>query len=380
MFIGEFEWLPGLDRAAPPGGPAVGARFTGRSSFRRCSSGRLRPTGASTGASNWPIRAGFDAIVGNPPFAWGRTRWWRATLRQYSDWLKQVHAESHGNADLVAHFFRRALDLVRDTGVFGLIATNTIAQGDTRATGLRWICKHGGDIFSVRRRVKWPGLAAVVVSVIHIGKGPVSDRKRIDGHDVERITAFLFHRGGHDDPARLAENAAKSFQGSIVLGMGFTFDDTDRKGAASSLDEMRRLIAKDPRNQEVIFPYIGGHEVNTSPTHVHHRYVINFQDFPLCREAAEADRYITGQVRDAARESVALASPTSSWINAPAECRADWLRTGRVPLDYPGPVADDWPDLRAIVEERGKARTNGRQTASPTESVVAVWRPATGPL
>ena len=46
----------------------------------------------------------------------------------------------------------------------------------------------------------------------------------------------------HDDPARLKANAGKSFQGSIVLGMGFTFDDTDAKGVASPFAEMRRLI------------------------------------------------------------------------------------------------------------------------------------------
>ena len=145
-----------------------------------------------------------------------------------------MHAESSSNADLVAHFFRRAFDLVRQHGAFGLIATNTVAQGDTRASGLRWICHHGGEIFSVRRRVKWPGLAAVVVSVLHIGKGTVTDRKQIDGRDVERITAFLFHRGGHDDPVRLKANAGKSFQGSIVVGMGFTFDDTDHEGRCLS--------------------------------------------------------------------------------------------------------------------------------------------------
>ena len=39
---------------------------------------------------------------------------------------------------------------------------------------------------------------------------------------------------------------------------------------------MEELIAKDPRNQERIFPYIGGKEVNDSPTQAHHRYVINF--------------------------------------------------------------------------------------------------------
>ena len=75
-------------------------------------------------------------------------------------------------------------------------------------------------------------------------KGSVTDRKQIDGRDVERITAFLFHRGGHDDPVRLKANAGKSFQGSTVLGMGFTFDDTDTKGVASPLAEMHRLIEK----------------------------------------------------------------------------------------------------------------------------------------
>ena len=42
------------------------------------------------------------------------------------------------------------------------------------------------------------------------------------------------------------------------------------------LDDMRRLIEKDSRNKEVIFPYIGGEELSTSPTQEHHRFVINF--------------------------------------------------------------------------------------------------------
>ena len=59
--------------------------------------------------------------------------------------------------------------------------------------------------------------------------------------------------------------------------MGFTFDDTDAKGVATPLAEMRATNrARDPRTRSVIFPYIGGEEVNTSPTQSHHRYVINF--------------------------------------------------------------------------------------------------------
>ncbi|WP_448600128.1 type IIL restriction-modification enzyme MmeI [Thermoleptolyngbya sp.] len=98
----------------------------------------------------------------------------------------------------------------------------------------------------------------------------------LDGKPVEKITAFLFDKGGNDDPATLRANANKSFQGSIVLGMGFTFDDTNPD--ATPIAEMHRLIEKDPRNAERIFPYIGGEEVNSSPTHAHHRYVINFGD------------------------------------------------------------------------------------------------------
>jgi hypothetical protein len=96
----------------------------------------------------------------------------------------------------------------------------------------------------------------------------------LDGKPVEKITAFLFPKGGHENPKVLMANAEKSFVGSIVLGMGFTFDDTNPE--ATTLAEMQRLIAKNPKNQEQIFPYIGGSEVNSSPIHEHHRYVINF--------------------------------------------------------------------------------------------------------
>ncbi|MCS6840118.1 MAG: hypothetical protein NZ701_04995, partial [Roseiflexus sp.] len=220
---------------------------------------------------------GFDAVVGNPPFA-GKNTLAEGNPPGYLDWLQHLHEESHGNADLVAHFFRRAFTLIRQGGALGLIATNTIAQGDTRSSGLRWICTRGGEIYEARKRLKWPGLAAVVVSVVHIHKGAYAGIKRLDGREVETITAFLFHRGGHDDPARLTANEGKSYQGSIVLGMGFTFDDTDTKGVATPLAEMERLIAANPACREVIFPYIGGEELNSSPTHAHHRYVINFGD------------------------------------------------------------------------------------------------------
>jgi len=98
----------------------------------------------------------------------------------------------------------------------------------------------------------------------------------LDGQPVPKITAFLFPKGGNENPKTLLANADKSFQGSIVLGMGFTFDDSSVE--ATPIAKMERLIAENPKNQERIFPYIGGSEVNSSPTHAHHRYVINFAE------------------------------------------------------------------------------------------------------
>ena len=273
---------------------------------------------------------GFDGFVGNPPFA-GKNTVAASNVDGYPKWLKALHEQSHGNSDLVAHFYRRSFDLLRDGGTFGLIATNTIAQGDTRSSGLRWICTNDGEIYRATKRVKWPGEAAVVVSVLHVSKGQTAKVKVLDGANVENITAFLFHRGRHDDPVRLKANAGKSFVGSYVLGMGFTFDDTDRQGVASPIAEMQRLIEANPYNREVIFPYIGGKEVNASPVHAHHRYVIDFRNFPLRREDSD-----------------------EPWVTMSGRQRKTCLRIGRVPFDYPDRVAADWPEILTIVERRVK--------------------------
>lgn len=221
---------------------------------------------------------GFDVIVGNPPFA-GKNTLIDGNREGYLNWLKITHEDSHGNSDLVAHFFRRAFSLLRNGGTLGLIATNTIRQGDTRFTGLKWIVEHGGSIYAARRRLRWPGDAAVVVSVIYISKGVIPTTYLLDGRSVSIITSYLFHTGGNDNPSILKANESKSFIGSYVQGMGFTFDDTDKKGVASRIQDMNLLIEKNPKNAERIFPYIGGEELLDSPTQQNHRFVINFADF-----------------------------------------------------------------------------------------------------
>lgn len=221
---------------------------------------------------------GFNAFVGNPPYG-GKNTISAAQGASYIKFLSKIlHLQADGNSDLVAHFYRRAFTLLGEQRCFGLIATNTIAQGDTRQTGLSWICKNGGTIYMAYRRVYWPGSAAVLVSIVYVYKGPFRGEKLLEGNEVFFITAFLFQGSSHDKPLALVANAEKSFQGSTILGMGFTFDDNSNKSVVSSIAEMNRVLQKNSRNGERIFPYIGGAELNDSPTHKHHRFVINLSD------------------------------------------------------------------------------------------------------
>jgi hypothetical protein len=261
---------------------------------------------------------GFDAIVGNPPFA-GKNTIIAGSARNFVPWLQALHEGAHGNADLVAHFFRRAFGLLRQGGVFGLIATNTIGQGDTRASGLTRIIADGGAISRATRRLKWPGEAAVVVSVVHVVKGEAASPV-LDTRPVRRISAYLVEGDLDTSPVALAANAGKAFQGSVVLGMGFTFDDeASKKGTASPLQLMKELVERDERNQAVIFPYIGGEEVNNSPTHDYHRWVINFgqrSESEARQGWPELMQIVEEKVKPARLQQASIVNPERWWMHA----------------------------------------------------------------
>jgi hypothetical protein len=225
--------------------------------------------------------SGFDAMAGNPPFA-GKNTITTANGAKYIPFLVQKYPETNGKSDLIGFFFRAAFTLINGQGTVGLIATNTIAQGDTRAAGLRFIAKNGGTIYSVWRRLKWPGSAAVVVSVVHFARLKVSTFV-IDERPVRYISAFLATNTSNDDPARLVSNSDLSFQGSNIDGQGFVFSDGDE--STHSISEMNQILIANPRSRDVIQPYLGGEELNSAVDLKPSRYVIRFgtRDLDECQ-------------------------------------------------------------------------------------------------
>lgn len=221
---------------------------------------------------------GFDAIIGNPPFA-GKNTIAAGNASSYGDWLKTMHPGAHGNADLAAHFFRRAFSLLRIGGAFGLIATNTIRQGDTRESGLTRILADGGTIYRAISRHRWEGEAAVVVAQVFVRRGAVADeRPLLDGRPVRRISAYLMEGDLDRSPEKLRANQRTAFEGTKVYGAGFLFQDDRPASDANTIAAMHALLDAYPANGTAIKPFLGGEDINNHVTHAHSRYVIDFQD------------------------------------------------------------------------------------------------------
>lgn len=211
-------------------------------------------------------QGGFDAIVGNPPFLGGK-RITGVLGTAYRDYLLiQLAGGKKGHADLCAYFFLRAGELVRQNGMITLLATNTIAQGDTREVGLEQLVARG---FSISRAVAsqpWPGEASLEVAQVWLMRGSWDGEYMLDNQPVAGITPFLTPPGRvQGTPFRLVANANKSFIGSYVLGMGFVLTP----------EETAAVIAKDPRNRDALFPYLNGEDLNSRWDQSPSRWVIN---------------------------------------------------------------------------------------------------------
>jgi hypothetical protein len=264
---------------------------------------------------------GFSAFVGNPPFVGGKKI--RAAVgEKYREFIALIIGNGvKGHADLCAYFFLRAAHLLNENAMAGLIATNTIAQGDTRDVGLEQLISNGITISRAVPSVPWPGVAAIDVAQVWLRKGSWNGEFILDGRSVSGIASLLTEPGKvSGQPYRLKSNEGKSFIGSYVLGKGFVLTPK----------EAESLIANNPRNRDCLFPYLNGEDLNSRPDSSPSRWVINFHDWPLSREGS-------GQ-----------------WLTADDKQRKAWLRSGVVPSDYPDSVAADYQELLAILEKNVK--------------------------
>ena len=226
-----------------------------------------------------PARPGFDAIIGNPPFL-GGTKITGAFGVAYRDILIDALAggvRAGGRCDLIAYFVLQAHALLNPSGQTGLIATNTLAQGDTREVGLDQIVAAGAEIRKSVKSEPWPSKsAAVQYAAVWTSRQRIdSVAERIaDSKVVFRIGSSLVptsRAGGKPEP--LAANSGIAFEGSKLDGIGFTMKP----------ERAQELMEANPRYREVLFPYPNGQDLNSRSDCSAGRWVIDFKDWPESR-------------------------------------------------------------------------------------------------
>lgn len=226
---------------------------------------------------HWPVelpdvfaQGGFDAIVGNPPFVSG-TDLKKFIGTNIRDWYVHVIGKTNGGgkADMVAFFFLRAWSLLHQGGALGMIATNTIAQGDTREIGLDQLVRWGLTITRSIQSRKWPAKAGVEYAGVWGLRGQVPESVPRIADDVRTaaITTLLEPQGRvAGQPFRLAQNSGIAFGGCKAYGQGFLI----------TAEEAREWMDHDPGDADVLRPYLNGDDLNNRPDSSAPRWVIDF--------------------------------------------------------------------------------------------------------
>jgi hypothetical protein len=236
------------------------------------------PVGSKTRRPfHWPLefpevfngeRSGFDAFVGNPPFVGGQLLSGNFGPSYQNYLVNFLTYDEKSSVDLVVFFFLRVYGMLREGACMGLLARRSISEGKNREAGLTQLLTRGANIYCANTNIKWPGKASVVVHQIHIFKGDWVGERLLNKVGVAMIAADL---GDTEfwEAKKIDENLGRAFQGPVLLGEGFKISHSTSS----------KWIATDDRYREILFPFIGGNEVNKDPFCKPPSSVINFWDW-----------------------------------------------------------------------------------------------------
>lgn len=269
--------------------------------------------------SEWPKA---DAIIGNPPYLGSR---YLAKELGY-DYTQRLYARFPAvpkMADLCTHWFRLAHDALPPEGRAGLVGTNTIRQNESREASLDYVVNNGGTITEAVSTEVWSGDAAVHVSIVNWVKGdaPLGPRK-IHTQLGDRIESpWLIDEVAYIGPTlKKTTDVTRSISlkvngesRGVYVGQ-YPFNE----GFLLSPTEAEKIIQTDPRNREVLFPYMIGRDLVgvSRPT----RWIIDFAQ----RDAFEAGSFelpfervkehvMPDVLAHAEREQAATGKETTRW-------------------------------------------------------------------
>ena len=231
--------------------------------------------------TEWPE---FDACIGNPPYL-GAKLLKQEYPASYINDVRAAFPDVPGNADYCVYWFRKAHELMRTGTRAGLVGTNTIRQNYSREGGLDYIVANDGYIYDAITSKPWSGEAAVHVSIAVWSKGtppwtPAKLRYYIDtderGDIIWRIIELPLINSTLSEDVDVSR--AKQLKANRKPKRVFQGQTPGHKGFVLTKDEAATMIAAASKNGDVIFPYMSGSDLVSSPGAIPSRFIIDFEE------------------------------------------------------------------------------------------------------
>jgi hypothetical protein len=222
-----------------------------------------------------------SVVIGNPPFQ-SRSKMLGEFGKIYLEKLWTAYPDFNRYADFCTFWFQKAHQTIPQNGFAGLVATNTIRENNSRENSLDYIIEHGGELINAVSSQPWDGEAVVHVSIVSWKKGThnkpktlyVLDKKGIlVAHDLPTINSSLSLGIDVTSAKVLACQTIRKFcsQGLKHGHEGFLVD----------VETAQRMIKANPKNAEVLKPYLIGAELVGKKGSQPQRYVIDFSQLTL---------------------------------------------------------------------------------------------------
>jgi type I restriction-modification system DNA methylase subunit len=223
-------------------------------------------------------RGGFDAIVGNPPYVR------QEMLGSIKPSLQKHYKTYHGTADLYVYFFERDIDLLKPSGMFGIIVANKWLRTNYGEPLRKWLKNQRieeiadfGDLPVFQQATTYPCIIRVTKDTPHDSfhatqiKTLDFEMKSLANYVSE--TRYKVNQHALDDKGwSLTDETSQALLNKLrAIGVKLAkyVDDKVFYGLKTGLNEAfvidaatrANLIAEDARSTELIKPFLIGRDI-----------------------------------------------------------------------------------------------------------------------
>ncbi len=211
-----------------------------------------------------------DAVIGNPPFL-GGARMRKELGNEYVEQVFKRFSEiKNQQIDFASYWFRLAHELLNENSRAGLVATNSISQGKSKAAALDYVIDNGGFIYEAISTQPWTGEAAVHVSIVNWSRKE-PEEFYLNNQRVSFISSSLKSTIDVSIATPLKSNDNMSFRGVEPNGMGFLVTN----------EQVQDWLKADPRNQSILKLFSMGANLAQNPHGKPERWIIDFSEMTV---------------------------------------------------------------------------------------------------